>query len=232
MIEVKNVSKAIATQAGLLPILRGVDFSIKRGETVAILGTSGSGKTTLLGILAGLDLPTEGEVVIDGENWSALGEEARAALRAEKVGFVFQSFQLIPSFTALENTVLPLELSSNAPAGMLQQKAIKLLAKVGLQHRLHHLPRQLSGGEQQRVAIARAFVCRPAILFADEPTGNLDKKTGKMVMDLLFELNETEGSTLILVTHDEALAARCQRRLLLDEGSMGVPDEPAREHTS
>jgi len=224
MIEVRQLSKVITTQAGALSILHDIDFTIKCGETVAILGTSGSGKTTLLGILAGLDLPTTGEVMIDGASLGALGEEARAALRGHKIGFVFQSFQLIPTFSALENTLLPLELNSHASTASLVQQATDLLGKVGLSQRLHHLPKQLSGGEQQRVAIARAFVRKPAILFADEPTGNLDKKTGQTVMDLLFDLNETEQSTLVLVTHDEHLAARCQRRLVLDEGRIVQQD--------
>ena len=217
MIEAINLCKSVETQSGVLPILQGINLKINKGETVALVGASGSGKTSLLGLLAGLDRPSQGEVKIDGQTLDLMGEEERAALRGEKVGFVFQSFQLIPAFTALENTVLPLEITQRKVD---RAWAEQLLRRVGLAERLHHTPPQLSGGEQQRVAIARAFVAQPEFLFADEPTGNLDKKTGKMVMDLLFELNETQGSTLVLVTHDDHLADRCQRKLVIDDGRL------------
>lgn len=198
-------------------ILSAIELDIKRGETVAVVGVSGSGKSTLLGLLAGLDLPTEGYVQLDWKNLNELDEDGRAQLRGSLVGFVFQSFQLLPGFTALENVMLPLELAANsAPAAT----ASKLLRRVGLEERMHHYPKQLSGGEQQRVAIARAFSMAPAILFADEPTGNLDEETGERIIDLLFELNREQGTTLVLVTHDEQLASRCDRRLHLHAGCL------------
>ena len=215
MIEVSNIGKQVVTSEGTLRILAGINLSLEKGESLAIIGPSGSGKSTLLGILAGLDMPTSGTVSIDGENITAMDEEGRAAVRAGHVGFVFQSFHLLPGLTALENVALPLELQGIDDA---LQVANKYLDRVGLAERVSHYPRQLSGGEQQRVALARAFACRPAILFADEPTGNLDTGTGEKINDLLFELNAEEGTTLILVTHEKTLAARCVRRLELQAG--------------
>ena len=215
MIEVSNISKQVDTSEGTLRILEQINLSLEAGETLAIIGPSGSGKSTLLGILAGLDVPSYGTVSIDGKNITAMDEEGRAAVRAGHVGFVFQSFHLLPGLTALENVALPLELQGMPDA---LQTARTYLERVGLGERVSHYPRQLSGGEQQRVALARAFACRPAILFADEPTGNLDTGTGKKINDLLFELNAEEGTTLILVTHEKTLAARCNRRLELQAG--------------
>lgn len=215
MIEVSNISKQVTSSEGTLRILEQINLSLEAGESLAIIGPSGSGKSTLLGILAGLDVPTSGTVSIDGENITAMDEEGRAAVRAGHVGFVFQSFHLLPGLTALENVALPLELQGMADA---LQTARAYLERVGLGERVSHYPRQLSGGEQQRVALARAFACRPAILFADEPTGNLDTGTGKKINDLLFELNAEEGTTLILVTHEKTLAERCNRRLELQAG--------------
>ena len=215
MIEVRNISKQVKTLEGTLSILNGVSLSLGKGESLAIVGPSGSGKSTLLGILAGLDLPSSGTVSIDGEDITAMDEEGRAAVRAGHVGFVFQSFHLLPGLTALENVALPLELQGIDDA---LQIAGQYLQRVGLGERVNHYPRQLSGGEQQRVALARAFACRPTILFADEPTGNLDTGTGKKVNDLLFELNQQEGTTLILVTHEKNLAQRCKRTLQLEAG--------------
>ena len=215
MIKVTNLLKTVPVADGELEILRGISLEIKPAETVAIVGVSGSGKSTLLGLLAGLDLASGGDVVIDGVSLSQLDEDARAALRAQKVGFVFQSFQLLPALTALENVMLPLELAGVADASA---RAREFLGRVGLEHRLNHYPTQLSGGEQQRVAIARAFAARPTILFADEPTGNLDGDTGARIIDLLFDLNATEGTTLVLVTHDERLAARCGRCFRMASG--------------
>jgi len=199
----------------MLDILNGVELEIKSAETVAIVGASGSGKSTLLGLLAGLDLPSKGEVILAGQKLSELDEDGRASLRGDEVGFVFQSFQLLPSLTALENVMLPLELQSKSSA---ESDAIELLQRVGLGERLHHYPRQLSGGEQQRVAIARAFVTQPKILFADEPTGNLDKKTSGYIIELLFEMNREKNTTLVIVTHDDNLAQKCDRCLLLENG--------------
>jgi putative ABC transport system ATP-binding protein len=201
--------------SGELSILKGIQLEIKSGETAAIIGASGSGKSTLLGLLAGLDTPSDGRVCIDGTDLGALDEDARAALRGREVGFVFQSFQLLPALTALENVMLPLELKGDARAS---ERAGEFLDRVGLAERRDHYPRQLSGGEQQRVAIARAFAGAPRILFADEPTGNLDRATGERVADLLFELNREEGTTLVLVTHDPQLAGRCARRFEMDAG--------------
>ena len=208
MIKTSQLNKSVRTAEADLQILRGIDLEIKRGETAAIVGTSGSGKSTLLGLLAGLDSPTDGEVHLDGTDIVLLDEDERAVLRSQKVGFVFQSFQLLPALTALENVMLPLELAGRDDAKPLAED---YLARVGLGERLQHYPRTLSGGEQQRVAIARAFAAKPLILFADEPTGNLDTATGATIIELLFGLNEEEGTTLVLVTHDTALADRCQR---------------------
>jgi len=215
MIEVRNVSKQVVTTEGTLRILDQIDLSVADGETIAIVGPSGSGKSTLLGILAGLDLPSEGTVSLNGKNITAMDEEGRAAVRAKDVGFVFQSFHLLPGLTALENVALPLELNGDVKA---LETARYYLERVGLDHRTTHYPRQLSGGEQQRVAVARAFACRPTILFADEPTGNLDTGTGQIINDLLFDLNREEGTTLVLVTHEMNLAARCNRTLQLHAG--------------
>jgi len=200
-----------------LEILKGITLEIKSGESVAIVGASGSGKSTLLGLLAGLDEASSGRVVIDGTDLGELDEDGRALFRGQHIGFVFQSFQLLPALTALENVMLPLELQGQGDA---REQAEHFLQRVELEPRMSHYPRQLSGGEQQRVAIARAFATKPAILFADEPTGNLDTRTGTHVVDLLFELNREEGTTLILVTHDQSLADRCERRLCLDAGAL------------
>jgi putative ABC transport system ATP-binding protein len=215
VITATNLGKRVVTAEGPLDILSGVTLSIKAGESVAVIGVSGSGKSTLLGLLAGLDTPSEGEVMLAGESLDALDEDGRARVRGRHVGFVFQSFQLLPGLTALENVMLPIELAG-LPAP--EESARELLARVGLGERLTHYPNALSGGEQQRVAIARAFATRPAILFADEPTGNLDAATGARVIDLLFELNRERAATLVLVTHDESLASRCARRIHLDAG--------------
>ena len=215
MVTCHEVSKHVPLPSGSLTILDRVSLSINAAEAVAIVGASGSGKSTLLALLAGLDLPSSGEVTLDGVTLSSLDEDGRAAARAARVGFVFQSFQLLPSLTAWENVMLPLEL---AGVGAAEAEARELLGRVGLNERLGHYPRQLSGGEQQRVAIARAFACRPKVLFADEPTGNLDTETGRAVADLLFELNQLNGTTLILVTHDERLAGRCHRQLRMAAG--------------
>ena len=204
-------------EAGPLLILQDISFEIKSGESVAIVGASGSGKSTLLGLLAGLDAPSSGSVTILGDVLFALDEDGRAALRGRCMGFVFQSFQLLPMLTALENVMLPLELAGNADA---RGRAQRILERVGLGERMQHYPKQLSGGEQQRVAIARAFVTEPALLLADEPTGNLDSATGATVIELLFALNREHGTTLLLVTHDKALATRCGRSLRLDAGRL------------
>jgi putative ABC transport system ATP-binding protein len=217
MVDVKNLTKQVSTSENTLVILHDINFQIESGEAVAVVGASGSGKSTLLGLLAGLDMPSSGSVHINGADLFALDEDGRAALRGKLVGFVFQSFQLLPALTAVENVMLPLELAGVDGA---QKLAQDILARVGLATRLHHHPRQLSGGEQQRVALARAFVGKPKLLFADEPTGNLDAATGKQIIDLLFELNREQGTTLILVTHDEALAGRCGRRLRLVAGEL------------
>lgn len=212
-----NLGKSVTTSEGLLHILSSVDLIINRGASLAIVGESGSGKTTLLSLLAGLDTPSQGSVTIDGRNITIMNEDGRAELRNALIGFVFQSFQLLPGLTALENVMLPLELSGDANA---ESAARELLQRVGLAQRLTHTPKQLSGGEQQRVALARAFVTKPAILFADEPTGNLDSKTGAHIIDLLFELNQEQHTTLILVTHDSKLAERCSRMIRLEAGSL------------
>ena len=217
MLETRGVRKEVSSPEGTLTILDDVSLSVAAGESVAIVGTSGAGKSTLLALLAGLDEPTAGEVWLSGEALSSMDEDGRAAARARHVGFVFQSFHLVPSLTAIENVMLPLELAGRADA---RAAAREVLDKVGLASRLGHYPRQLSGGEQQRVAIARAFVTRPTVLFADEPTGNLDTATGERVIQLLFDLNRASGTTLILVTHDRALAARCDRVVQIEAGRL------------
>jgi len=222
-LRVETLGKRVPLPTGELTILEGVAFDIGQGDTVAIVGASGSGKSTLLSLLAGLDSPSSGSVTLDGEALSSLDEDGRARVRGAKVGFVFQSFQLLPSLTALENVMLPLELRGDDDA---EGPARQILQKVGLSERLQHYPRQLSGGEQQRVALARAFVTRPSLLFADEPTGNLDTHTGQAIIELLFALNAEANTTLVLVTHDEHLAVRCGRILRLDSGRL-VADESA-----
>lgn len=217
LIRVNQLTKSVPLASGTLTILHDIGFEIKAGESVAIVGASGSGKSTLLGLLAGLDVASSGEVWVDEASLFALDEDGRAALRARWIGFVFQSFQLLPMLTALENVMLPLELAGATDA---RARATRILERVGLGERLAHYPKQLSGGEQQRVAIARAFVTEPAILLADEPTGNLDSATGATIIELLFELNRERGTTLVLVTHDESLAARCQRALKLVAGRL------------
>jgi putative ABC transport system ATP-binding protein len=216
-IRVTKLGKRVRLPDSELQILSGVSFELARGQTAAIVGASGSGKSTLLALMAGLDIPSEGGVDILGTELNTLDEDGRAKLRGASVGFVFQNFQLLPALTALENVMLPLELSGHPDP---ETASRDILGKVGLADRLGHYPRQLSGGEQQRVAIARAFVVNPAVLFADEPTGNLDTDTGRAIADLLFDLNTTRGTTLVLVTHDERLAARCQRQLRLEAGRL------------
>jgi putative ABC transport system ATP-binding protein len=215
VLEAKSVSKTVASPDGALTILADVSLTVRTGETLAIVGASGAGKSTLLALLAGLDEPSAGRVLIAGIDLTTLDEDGRAAIRGKHVGFVFQSFHLIPSLTAIENVMLPLELSGRRDA---RQAAAAALSQVGLTPRMAHYPKQLSGGEQQRVAIARAFVTHPAVLFADEPTGNLDTATGQRIADLLFELNRSARSTLVLVTHDRSLAKRCNHMLELDAG--------------
>jgi putative ABC transport system ATP-binding protein len=217
MIKVSNVSKSVSTAEGALIILDEINLSVDKGESLAIVGASGSGKSTLLGILAGLDSPSTGDISLADQVISSMDEEGRATIRAQHVGFVFQSFQLLPGLNTLENVMLPLELHGSGDA---QQKAQNYLERVGLKHRLKHYPKQLSGGEQQRVAIARAFANTPSILFADEPTGNLDAVTGSTIIDLLFELNQAHGTTLILVTHEQRLAERCGRQITLEAGQL------------
>ena len=219
----RHLNKVVPSAEGELHILSDLSLELAKGDSLAIVGTSGSGKSTLLGLLAGLDLPSAGEVQLAGHSLGTLDEDQRARIRAEHVGFVFQSFQLLDSLDALENVMLPLELEGRRDAA---QRARQLLERVGLGTRLHHYPRQLSGGEQQRVALARAFAAEPDVLFADEPTGNLDSHTGAHISDLLFELNRERGTTLVLVTHDERLARRC-RHLLRLEGGRRVDNEPA-----
>ncbi|UAW97063.1 ABC transporter ATP-binding protein [Halopseudomonas nanhaiensis] len=220
VIVASHLSKVVHSSEAELTILDDVSLSIERGGSVAIVGASGSGKSTLLSLLAGLDLPSGGDVQLAGQSLGSLDEDQRAALRAEHVGFVFQSFQLLASLTALENVMLPLELHGRRDAA---ERARLLLSRVGLGERTTHYPRQLSGGEQQRVAIARAFASDPAILFADEPTGNLDAATGQRITDLLFELNREQGTTLVMVTHDARLAERCQRALHIEAGRLVQP---------
>mgnify|MGYP002335989226 CR=1 FL=1 len=218
IVQTEGLGKQVAGPEGMLVILEDINLQVAEGEAVAILGASGSGKTTLLGLLAGLDTPTAGRVTLNGRDLFALDEDGRAELRGRLTGFVFQAFQLLPSLTALENVMLPLELAGRGREA--RTAASEVLARVDLSHRLHHYPKQLSGGEQQRVAIARAFAPRPKLLFADEPTGNLDQASGERIIALLFDLNREQGSTLILVTHDEALAQRCHRRLKLEAGRL------------
>ena len=223
IVRAEQLSKRVTTVDGELVIVDRADFAVLAGEAVAVVGASGSGKSTLLGLLAGLDIPSAGKVYIAGEDLYALDEDGRAKLRGRMVGFVFQSFQLLPSLTALENVMLPLELAGVADAKV---RALRILERVGLQARVKHYPKQLSGGEQQRVAIARAFVTEPKLLFADEPTGNLDANTGRSMIELLFELNRERGTTLVLVTHDIALAGRCGRRLVIEAGVIQPEDAP------
>ena len=219
IIAVEHVFKSVTDSTGTLDILRDIDFQLAPKETAAIVGASGSGKSTLLSIIAGLDTPTRGTVRLAGQDLFALDEDARAALRAQKVGFVFQSFQLMGSLTALENVMLPLELAGSRDA---RKAATEMLHRVGLGERLGHYPKVLSGGEQQRVALARAFVVQPAVLLADEPTGSLDFATGEKVMELMFDLNRGLGTTLVLVTHDRAIAAQCAHRITIDAGRVVV----------
>ena len=215
IIAVEHVFKSVTDSTGTLDILRDIHFDLHQGETVAIVGASGSGKSTLLSIIAGLDTPTRGTVRLDGDDLFAGNEDQRAALRARKIGFVFQSFQLLGNLTALENVMLPLELAGRKDA---RRAATDMLARVGLAERLHRYPKVLSGGEQQRVALARAFVVRPSVLLADEPTGSLDFATGETIMNLMFDLNREQGTTLVLVTHDRAIADLCSRRLTVEAG--------------
>ena len=217
IIAVQHVFKSVSDSTGTLDILRDIDFSLARRETAAIVGASGSGKSTLLSIIAGLDTPTRGTVYLAGQDLFAIDEDARAALRGQQVGFVFQSFQLMGNLTALENVMLPLELSGAKNA---RKSAAEMLARVGLSERLGHYPKVLSGGEQQRVALARAFVVQPAVLLADEPTGSLDFATGETIMELMFSLNAELGTTLVLVTHDRAIAERCDRRITIEAGRL------------
>jgi len=218
VVEVLALGKTVDNGGEPLTILQDISFSVMSGETVAIVGASGSGKSTLLGLLAGLDVPTAGEVRLDGRSLTALDEDELARLRGKTLGFVFQSFQLLPSLTALENVMLPLELAGFSGS---TATAREWLARVGLDHRLKHYPKHLSGGEQQRVALARAFAPNPRLVLADEPTGNLDAATGQQIIDMMFELNAKQGTTLILVTHDEAIAARCRRILRIQSGRLG-----------
>ena len=217
VLKAENVTKKVSSPEGTLTILAEVDLQIAAGETVAIVGASGAGKSTLLALLAGLDEPSDGRVWLNGAELTALDEDGRAAVRARHVGFVFQSFHLVPSLTAIENVMLPLELAGLPNA---RSAAAEVLAQVNLSRRREHYPRQLSGGEQQRVAIARAFVTRPAVLFADEPTGNLDSVTGERIIDLLFDLNKAAQTTLVVVTHDQAIAQRCGRIIRIEAGRL------------
>ncbi|KQP22393.1 ABC transporter ATP-binding protein [Pseudorhodoferax sp. Leaf267] len=219
LVSVEHVFKSVSDSTGTLDILRDIDFTLAARETAAIVGASGSGKSTLLSIIAGLDTPSRGTVRIAGQDLFAIDEDQRAALRAQKVGFVFQSFQLMGNLTALENVMLPLELAGRRDA---RAAATEMLARVGLSERLSHYPRVLSGGEQQRVALARAFVVQPAVLLADEPTGSLDFATGEKVMELMFDLNREQGTTLVLVTHDRAIAAQCERRITIEAGRVAA----------
>ena len=221
IISALHLNKSVTDSTGTLDILRDIHFSLARRETVAIVGASGSGKSTLLSLIAGLDTPTSGTVQVGGTDIFALGEDERAALRARQVGFVFQSFQLLGNLTALENVMLPLELAGRRDA---RKAATAMMQRVGLGARLAHYPKTLSGGEQQRVALARAFVVEPAVLLADEPTGSLDFATGETVMQLMFDLNREHGTTLVLVTHDSAIASRCERRITIEAGRI-VADE-------
>lgn len=217
VLKAEKITKQVSSPEGTLTILAEVDVSIRAGETVAIIGASGAGKSTMLALLAGLDEPSQGRIWLNGAELTALDEDGRAAVRARHVGFVFQSFHLVPSLTAIENVMLPLELAGQAGA---RATAAEVLAKVNLTARREHYPRQLSGGEQQRVAIARAFVTRPAVLFADEPTGNLDSQTGQRIIELLFDLNRDMQTTLVVVTHDQAIAQRCSRIIRIEAGRL------------
>jgi len=219
-LEAEDLSKIVTSPEGMLTILDQVSLQVRHGERIAIIGASGAGKSTLLGLMAGLDLPTSGKVWLGGHELTALDEDGRAALRANEVGFVFQSFHLIPSLTALENVMLPLELANHASP---KEAALKALENVGLGERSGHYPRQLSGGEKQRVAIARAYVIQPTVLFADEPTGNLDQQTGDAVIDILFRMNREYGTTLVLVSHDLGLARRCDRIIQMEAGHIKIP---------
>jgi putative ABC transport system ATP-binding protein len=219
IIAVEHVFKAVSDSTGTLEILSDIDFALNRQETVSIVGASGSGKSTLLSIMAGLDTPTSGTVRLAGQDLFAIDEDARAAMRARQVGFVFQSFQLLGNLTALENVMLPLELDGRKDA---RKAATAMLERVGLSQRLHAYPKVLSGGEQQRVALARAFVVHPAVLLADEPTGSLDFATGEKIMELMFDLNREQGTTLVLVTHDRAIAARCSRSITIEAGRVAA----------
>ncbi|WP_313295969.1 ABC transporter ATP-binding protein [Diaphorobacter sp.] len=221
IIAVEHVHKSVTDSTGTLDILRDIDFQLQPRETVAIVGASGSGKSTLLSIIAGLDVPTQGTVRLAGQDLFALSEDDRAALRGQKMGFVFQSFQLMGNLTALENVMLPLELAAHRQARAMAQE---MLVRVGLGQRLNHYPKVLSGGEQQRVALARAFVVQPAVLLADEPTGSLDFATGETIMQLMFDLNREQGTTLVMVTHDRAIAARCDRRIVIEAGQIASID--------
>jgi putative ABC transport system ATP-binding protein len=225
IISVEHVFKSVTDSTGTLDILRDIDFVLNARETVAIVGASGSGKSTLLSIIAGLDTPTRGTVRLAGQDLFALNEDERAELRGNKLGFVFQSFQLLGNLSALENVMLPLELAGKRDA---RKAASEMLARVGLSGRLRHYPKVLSGGEQQRVALARAFVVQPAVLLADEPTGSLDFATGEKVMELMFDLNREQGTTLVLVTHDDAIAARCDRHIMIEAGQVLIPIEASR----
>jgi len=217
IVQAKGLTRTVTTGSSTLTIVNDVSIDIHSGEAIAIIGASGSGKTTLLALLAGLDVPSAGRVLIDGHDLSVMDEDGRARVRRDRVGFVFQSFQLLPALTAIENVMLPLELAGNADA---RERSKAILDRVGLANRLHHYPRQLSGGEQQRVAIARAFAPQPKVVFADEPTGNLDAATGQEIISQMFELNRERGTTLVLVTHDQNLAKHCQRRLELAAGHL------------
>src|SRR3954471_12447559 len=228
VLKAHNITKQVSSPEGTLTILADVELTIVAGETVAIIGTSGAGKSTLLALLAGLDETSRGQIWLNGSELTALNEDGRAAVRARHVGFVFQSFHLVPSLTAIENVMLPLELAGLPNA---RQAAAEVLAQVNLTPRREHYPRQLSGGEQQRVAIARAFVTRPALLFADEPTGNLDSVTGERIVSLLFDLNAQSNTTLVLVTHDRTVAARCDRVLIMDAGRI-VPNAAAAQESA
>ncbi len=219
IISARNLNKSVTDSTGTLDILRDIDFELAPKETAAIVGASGSGKSTLLSIIAGLDTPTRGTVHLAGEDLFSMDEDQRAALRARKVGFVFQSFQLLGNLTALENVMLPLELAGRKDS---RKAATEMMGRVGLAQRLGHYPRVLSGGEQQRVALARAFVVQPAVLLADEPTGSLDFATGETVMELMFDLNREQGTTLVLVTHDRAIAQRCERRITIEAGRIAA----------
>ena len=217
IVQAKAIVKQVSSPEGTLTILADVNLSIKQGESLAVIGVSGSGKSTLLGLLAGLDTPTSGRVILNGTILNDLDEDGRAQIRNQSVGFVFQSFHLLPGLTALENTALPLELAGSDQA---DEIARQRLADVGLSERIHHYPNQLSGGEQQRVALARAFACNPKILFADEPTGNLDQKTAQGIIDMIFKMNKDNGTTLVMVTHDDALASLCDRNVVMAGGKI------------